>query len=543
MDAARAVADAGPGDGFVGWPEEVAQRYRAAGYWRGEVLGGLARDWARRDGGRTALVGAGQRWSYAELDRRADRAAAGLRALGIGPGDRVLVQLPNLPELVWLSLALFRLGALPVYTLAAHRHAEIGYLAGLTGARAYVLPDRSGGFDYRPMAAAVQAANPALAHVLVVGDPGDFQALSDVDDEPAGLPDPDPSGVAFFLLSGGTTGRPKLIPRTHDDYAFQLRVCADALAVDERSVYLAALPVAHNAALGCPGVLGTLRAGGTVVLSPTPSPDDAFGLLVAERVTVTTLMPPLLALWTELAPVLEVDLTPVLLQVGGANLAPQVARQVQALGCRLTHWFGMAEGVLCYTRLDDPPEVVAHTQGRPLAAADEYRVVDERGRDVPPGELGELLVRGPCTLRGYYRAPEYNRTAFTPDGFLRTGDLVRITGAGNLVVAGRSKDVINRGGEKIGAAELEEHVAAHPRVRGCAVVPVPDPTLGEKTCAFVVPRGEPVGLAELREFLTGRGLAGYKLPDRIAYLDTLPRTNLGKIDKQALRELAAAGRR
>src|SRR5262249_23164639 len=161
-------------------------------------------------------------------------------------------------------------------------------------------------------------------------------------------------------------------------------------------------------------------------------------------------------------------------------------------------WFGMAEGVLCYTRLDDPPEVVAHTQGRPLSPADEYRVVDEDGADVAVGEPGELLARGPCTLRGYYRAETYNTTAFTADGYLRTGNMVRITAEGNVVVEGRIKDVINRGGEKVGAAELEGQVEAHPGVRAAAAVAAPDATLGEKICVFVVPRGRPVELADLR---------------------------------------------
>jgi len=529
-------------DGFSPWPEEFAQRYRDEGYWRGDTLAALTRDWAARDGNRTALVYAGQRWSYGELNRRADRTAAGLRALGIRAGDRVLVQLPNVPELVYLSLALFRLGALPVYALAPHRYAEISYLAELTSARAYVVPDQFAGFDYLPLARAVAAGNPALEHVLVAGEPGAFTALADVDAEPIHLTGPEPSDVAFFLLSGGTTGLPKLIPRTHDDYAFQLRACAQALDVDERSVYLAALPAAHNAALGCPGVLGTLAVGGKVVLSPTPSPDDAFPLIAAEGVTLTTLMPPLLAVWSELAPMMDVDLRPVLLEVGGANLRPEVAYRVMEMGCRVTHWFGMAEGVLCYTRLDDPPDVVAHTQGRPHAAADEYRVVDESGADVSPEEVGELLVRGPCTLRGYYRATSYNLGAFTPDGYLRTGDLVRITGEGNLVVAGRIKDVINRGGEKVGATELEEHIETHSAVGACAVVAMPDLALGEKTCAFIVPRGKGVELATLRAFLTGRGLAGYKLPDRIEQVDALPRTTIGKIDKRSLRERAAGER-
>ena len=522
-------------DGFVPWPQEFADRYRAEGFWRGQTLGTLTRDWAQREPDRTALVFAGQRFSYAEVDRRADRLAAGLASLGLTAGDRVVVHLPNMPELVFLSLALFRLGALPVFALAPHRQAEIGYLAELTEARAYVAPDQFAGFDYRPLAASVAASCPSLKHVLIAGQPGEFTALSDVDADPVHLDGPSPGDVAFFLLSGGTTGLPKLIPRTHDDYCYQLRACAEALELNQDAVYLAALPAAHNAALGCPGVLGTLGIGGKVVLSPTPSPDDAFPLIVRQGVTFTTLMPPLLPVWIELAPMLEVDLRPVLLQVGGANLNPEVAYQVMNAGCRLTHWFGMAEGVLCYTRLSDPPEVVAHTQGLPICTADEYRVVDESGRDLPRGEVGELLVRGPCTLRGYYRADSYNLSAFTPDGFLRTGDLVHLTQAGNLVVSGRIKDVINRGGEKIGASELEEHVETHPAVRSCAVVAIPDATLGEKICAFVVATA-PVELDQLRAYLTGRGLAGYKLPDRLEQIDQLPRTSVGKIDKKLLRE-------
>jgi 2,3-dihydroxybenzoate-AMP ligase len=352
---------------------------------------------------------------------------------------------------------------------------------------------------------------------------------------------PQPSDVAFFLLSGGTTGRPKLIPRTHDDYSYQLRACADALSLDENTVYLVALPAAHNAALGCPGVLGTLWAGGRVIMSSTPGPEDVFPLLEQERPTLTTVMPPVLALWVELAASCGVDLTGMTLIVGGAPLRPDLARHVIGLGCTLTHWFGMAEGVLSYTRLTDPADVVAETQGRAMSPADDYRVVDESGHDLPAGATGELLARGPMTLRGYYRADEYNATAFTPDGYLRTGDLVRITAAGNLVVSGRIKDVINRGGEKVGAEDLERHIERHPAVRAAAVIAVPDETLGEKICVFIVPAGEPVELTGLRAFLTEEGVAGYKLPDRMEIVPSLPHTIVGKIDKKRLRARATSG--
>jgi len=223
-------------------------------------------------------------------------------------------------------------------------------------------------------------------------------------------------------------------------------------------------------------------------------------------------------------------------EVGGAMLPPEVARRVRpVLGGTLTHWFGMAEGLLCFTRLDDPEEVAATTQGRPLCAADEIRVVDEHDRDVAPGQAGQLLTRGPSVLRGYYRAPEANAAAFTADGFLRTGDLVRLTPEGRLVATGRIKDVVNRGGEKVPVEEVEEHLRTHPGVRDAAVVAVPDRLMGEKTCAFVTGAGEPPALAELRRFLAGRGLADYKLPDRVEPIARLPLTGAGKVDRVALR--------
>lgn len=266
-----------------------------AGLLARRILADLGREWARTDPERAALVTDGQRVSYGDLDRRADRMAAGLRAHGIGRHDRVVVQLPNSVEFVVLCLALFRLGALPVLALPAHRRAEIGHLCAHTEAVAYVTVEAVQGYDLRKLAADVRAETPSLREVFVVGDPGEFTALSDVDAEPVPLPAPDPSDVAFFLLSGGSTGLPKLIPRTHDDYAYQLRATAAAMGFGPDGVYLAALPVAHNAALGCPGVLGALRVGATAVLAGSPSPDEAFRLIARERVTLTTLMPPFAA--------------------------------------------------------------------------------------------------------------------------------------------------------------------------------------------------------------------------------------------------------
>lgn len=523
--------------GCVPYPDDFARRYREEGYWRGETLAELVRPWAISDPQRIALVTESKSLSYRELDEWADRLAAGLYELGVRARDRIVVQLPNLPEFAALSVALFRLGALPVYALPAHRRNEIVYLCQHAEAVALVVADTYHGFDYLSMAAEVRNAATTLKHVLVAGAAGDMTALAGVAAAPRSFPLPDPAEVALFLLSGGTTGRPKLIPRTHDDYSYQLRACSAALEAGPESVYLVAQPAAHNAMLGCPGLLGTLLAGGRTVLAASGSPDDAFPLIKREHVTLTTLQPTMLMLWMEAAEVFRTDLSGVLLQLGSAHLDPSLARQVRLrTGSRLTHWFGMSEGILTCTRMHDTEEVAATSQGRPISPADELRVVDEDGCEVRPGEIGELMARGPTTIRGYYRAGAYNESAFTPEGFLRTGDLVRITADGNMVVEGRLNDVINRGGDKVPVQEVEDHLIAHPCVDAVALVACPDVFLGERTCAFVVPAGEPPVLADLRAFLTSRGLAGFKLPDRLQVVGSLPRTSFGKVNKAKLRE-------
>ncbi|GAA4436113.1 (2,3-dihydroxybenzoyl)adenylate synthase [Actinokineospora soli] len=523
------------GPDLTPWPAEQAAAYRAAGYWRGRTLDALLREWAAEHADRTALVGGGRRWTYAELVCEVDAVAARLHGLGIGRGDRVVVQLPNVPEFVSLCFALFRLGAQPVLALPAHRSNEINHLCSASDAVAYAIADRHAGFDYRSLAREAVAAAPTLKHVLIVGDAAEFTPLSGPGSVPPD-PDPDPSGIALFLLSGGTTGLPKLIPRTHDDYAYNIETAAAVSGLDADTVYLAALPAAHNFPFGCPGILGTLSVGGTVVLAPSPAPPDAFPLIERERVTVTSLVPPLALLWMEFAAFAGRDLSSLaLLQVGGAKFKPEAAARVrEKLGCALQQVFGMAEGLLCYTRLDDPEDVVVGTQGRPMSPGDEIRVVDADGRDVAPGELGELLTRGPYTLRGYFRAEAYNARAFTPDGFYRSGDLVRVTGTGHLVVEGRIKDVINRGGEKVSAEEVENHLLAHEGVQDAAIVGMPDDVLGERVCAYVVPRGDAPTLPELVAFLRGRGVADYKLPERLEVVAAFPGTGVGKVSKKDL---------
>lgn len=526
------------------WPEHLAQRYRAKGYWLGEPLWRILSDGAQAYPDRVALMGGDQSWSYVQLDEGARRVAAGFISLGIQPGDHVVVQLPNIGEFFLTCFALWRLGARPVMALPGHRLSEMGYFCRHTRAVACVIVNRDGGFEFHDMATQLLQQSPDLKHICVVGEVGEgcgmvsFDALSRHDPVPVAQGWADASSLALLQLSGGSTGVPKLIPRTHDDYAYSVRASADICGWGPNTVYLAVLPVAHNFPLSSPGALGVLYAGGTVVLSRQAAPEHVFRLIEQERVTVTAVVPPLAQVWLDALPVNQRDLSSLrMMQVGGARLASDVAQRiVTQFGCRLQQVFGMAEGLVNYTRDDDPPVLVFNTQGLPISPDDEIRVVDDDDVDVPADVCGHLLVRGPYTIRGYFRADAHNARAFTPDGYYRTGDVVRRLLSGHLVVEGRAKDQINRGGEKIASEEVESHLLAHPSVHDVALVSVPDRHLGERTCAVVVARGDPPTRQALTGFLRQRGLAAYKFPDRYEFVAYLPKTSVGKINKRALRE-------
>lgn len=540
-------------DGFTPWPAEFAERYRTAGYWQGMSLGAALWERADRHPDRVALVEGDIRLTYGQLVARADAAASRLATLGFVAGDRIVIQLPNVWSFVVLTLACFRSGVMPVMALPGHRRHELSYLVSHAGARAIAVPDRLRDFDHQALALELADGFDHLDYVLVAGEQldersEDLVTLCAADD--AGqdahrsrwdTADLDGSEVALFLLSGGTTGLPKLIPRTHDDYLYNARRSAEVSGLSEQTVYLVALPAEHNFPLACPGLLGTLLNGGRVVLVESPEPARALAAIAAEGVTHTAVVPAVAQRWLDHVDehTTDIDTSSLeVLQVGGSRLVEEVARRVRpVLGCTLQQVFGMAEGLLNYTRLDDPDSIIVGTQGRPISPDDEIALVDENDQPVQPGEPGSLLTRGPYTLRGYYRAPEHNARAFTSDGWYRTGDICRRDDDGNLTVEGRDKDMINRGGEKISAEEIENLIYATADVSQVAAVAMPDATLGEKVCVYVVPRaGSTITLDALRHAILSRGVAIYKLPEELVVTEQLPMTKIGKIDKRRLRE-------
>src|SRR5438874_5936289 len=531
-------------DGVVPFPTEFAARYRAKGYWRDKSLAQEFELAFKRFADRIALIDGERSYTYADIDRLTDNLALNLLELGLKPLDRVVPTLPNVGEFVLLYFALQKIGAIPIAALVTHRYAEISQFVQISGAAACVYPERQGDFEFEPMIRRVQQENASLKFCLSI------TKLSDLIERKPRLPITelqkikiDPTDPCIFQLSGGTTGIPKLIPRTHNDYAYNSKIAAPVCGVTKDSVLLLALPIAHNLPLACPGIQGYFFSGGKVVLSASTRPEQMFSLIQKHRVTHIKVVPALLIRLIDDPSIRKFDLSSLkVIQSGGQRMQPEVRVRTKELipSAIVQENFGMSEGMLFFVRLDDPSEVMLETCGRPISPDVEVRLVDDEGREVGPGEVGELTCRGPYTLRGYYGVPEYNAKAFTRDGFYCSGDLMRRHPSGNYVVEGRRKDLINRGGEKISAEEIENLILSHPAVQNVACVPVPDPSLGERMCACVVLRkGRSLNLPQLVDFLMKKEIAKFKLPERLEIVDELPVSTFGKVSKKALAEMAA----
>ena len=538
-------------EGVVPFPDEFAKRYRDKGYWQDQSLAQEFKATFTAMAKREALVDGARHYTFADIDRLSTNLALNLWGLGLRPLDRVVPTLPNVAEFVILYFALQKIGAIPIAALVTHRFAEINQFVDLSGAVACVYPERSGDFSFAPMMQRVQAVNPHLKLRLVLGkaEVGEV-SLEALINAPATLPTDvldrvsiDPTDPCIFQLSGGTTGIPKLIPRTNNDYAYNSKVAARVTQVEADSVLLLVLPIAHNLPLACPGIQGFFFNGAKVVLHANTRPGEIFSLIAQHRVTHLKVVPALLIRLINDPSIEQYDLSSVkLIQSGGQRMQPEVREKTKQL---FTHAFvqenfGMSEGTLMFVRHDDSDEAKLETCGRPVCEDDEVLLLDDEGKEVPDGEVGELTVRGPYTLRGYFGVPEYNARQFTPDGFYRSGDLMRRHPSGNYVVEGRKKDLINRGGEKISAEEVENLILGHPSVQNVACVPMPDANMGEKMCAYVIRKpGASLTLVELVEFLLTKEIAKFKLPERLETLEEFPVSTFGKVSKKQLSEWIA----
>ncbi|MDT0224484.1 (2,3-dihydroxybenzoyl)adenylate synthase [Serratia marcescens] len=525
---------------FTPWPAEFASRYRERGYWTDKPLTEILDRQANNDA--PAIIDAQGSLTYRELQQRSDRLAAALLRRGVKSGDTALVQLGNVAEFYIVFFALLKIGVAPVNALFSHQRSELNAYAEQIKPALLIADRQHGLYADDQFLNTFRDAHPSLRVVALRSQPEGELALAAWLDEASDGFVAQPSAadqVAFFQLSGGSTGTPKLIPRTHNDYYYSIRRSVEICRFDAQTRYLCALPVAHNYPMSSPGVLGVFYGAGRVVFAADPDAGQCFRLIEQHQINVTALVPPAVTLWLQAieewggnAQLASLKL----LQVGGAKLGETLAARIQnEIGCQLQQVFGMAEGLVNYTRLDDDERHILTTQGRPMSPDDEVWVADDDGNPLPAGEVGRLMTRGPYTFRGYYQSPAHNADAFDADGFYCSGDLISISEDGYITVQGRQKDQINRGGEKIAAEEIENLLLRHPDVINAALVSMPDALMGEKSCAYIIANA-PLKPVVLRRHLREQGVADFKLPDRFIQVDSLPLTPVGKVDKKRLRQ-------
>ncbi|ECO0901697.1 salicylate synthase [Salmonella enterica subsp. enterica serovar Newport] len=516
----------------------MKNQYSDLEHWPAKPLGDQLTLWAKQYTDQISLVSGVNRLTYLQLDKLSSRLASGFYDRGVRARDIVLVQMPNSIGMIASLFALFRIGACPILAMPGQKSADIDAICQLANPVAWLHPGHFLANDYVSMGNVLKEKFPHMQQWQVDDEKDPDFMMLDYQSNEREFPSPPIESVALLLLSGGSTGTPKLIPRTHSDYYYNAFLAAKVCKLNSDSVYLTSLAVAHNFTLSCPGVLGTLLSGGKVILAQTSGCDELFPLIEKEKVTITALVPPLLNFWLEWKEWDNSDISSLqVIQVGGSKLDKLLAEKVKKdFDCQLQQVFGMAEGLICCTRLDDPDDVILNTQGRPISSHDQVKIVDENGMPVNLGESGELLTKGPYTINSYYNVTIQSEKSFTEDGFYRSGDIVKMTPGGNLIVEGRVKEQINRAGEKISVQEIEILLNEHPDIKSSVVIPVADEILGERICACIE-SSITLSLSEIRLFLQNKNISDYKLPDQIMQINQWPLTAVGKIDKRKLSEM------
>lgn len=549
------------------YQEELARNYRDKRYWADETFTQVFDKVTERFWDKEALVGGDQRYTYGELKLGSDRLAHHFLKMGLKKHDRIVVQLTNIPEFVFIYLAFQKIGVIPVMCLPQHRFTEISQIAERAEAIGYVIPGKTPKFDYVELVDQVADAL-GMKYRMIVGPgqevPEGYTYINDLlkdrieeRESPVILKEalPDPHDVCILLLSGGTTGIPKLIPREYNAYRYVTEESSRELGYSMYTVQLAVAPVAHNMVLAAPGIQGAFMFGGKVIMSTSPRTEDICKLIEKEHITHIPMVPAMIINMLNFEERGKYNLSSWEIVInGGSKIEPVVAARVKPeLGCKLVSQFGMSEGTITQTNLFDNDDVIYNTIGLPVSPADEWKIIDKDTCEVicesaPPSEgfykgrteePGELIFRGPYTIRGYYNAADHNKKAFTEDGYFRSGDLGCMHKSGRgFVIMGRLKDAINRGGEKFSCEEVENLILKCDKVHDAALIPMPDPILGERACAFVSlrdPETDTLTLEELISFLDGK-LAKFKLPERLEIRPDLPHTNIGKVKKEELRD-------
>jgi len=475
-----------------------------------------------------ALVFDGREITNVDQQRAAARLAHALRRLGVEPGDRVVVMLPNCPEVLQAYAGILKAGAVAVPVVFLLGPREVGHILGHSGAKVVItspeLADRAEGFA-GPVVLVGGAAPGALAwEELLAREPDRFDAVDRADHD-----------LAVILYTAGTTGQPKGVALSHRNLAANARSAASLHELDREAWNLAVLPLSHSYGLtlaNASAILGT-RA----VLLRWFTPDQVLETIARYRVQGMAGVPTMYVYLLNYPDAGRHDTSS--MRLWGSGAAPLPVEIVEPFetkfGGRLQEGYGLTEAA---------PVVSAHrlsgerrlgSVGQPIPGV-EVRIVDDAGRVLPAGEIGEVCVRGENVMLGYYRMPEETARAIR-DGWLHTGDMGRLDGDGYLYIVERKKDLIIRGGFNIYPREVEEVLYAHPKVAEAAVVGAPDPVMGEDVMAFVVLRAGQAATAEEIQAFCQERLARFKCPKQVRFVDSLPKSPVGKILRKELRGL------
>lgn len=530
---------------------EIIQEFTRKGYWSDKIIPDRLDERARLTPDKEAVVDSYRRVTYAQMARMVDRMALGLLELGIRKGDRVTIQFPNRVEGLCLFYALGKIGAIVCPVVPYYRGAEVGYILESSESVAYIAPREFGGFDYAQMIEELRPRLPKFKHLIVAGGPVPAGAVSldqmlDTPLESKYPPDylrqfrPDANDVLAFVYTSGTESAPKGPIWTHNG-CHNSRWFNEAWKINENETVLNLAPIFHALGLTEAGYVTPMVIGARMVMMDVFSPEEALRIIHQEKANVLLGVPPQLISILNHPGLGKWDLSSLRLATASGGPTPgEVIRQLrEKIGCNFIAFWGMTECVVgMITRLDDPVEVPCNSIGRPASDAVEIRVYSEdHSRVLGPGEPGEMAVRGPMVFGGYYKDPERTKEVFNEEGWFFTGDSVMMREDDNICFAGRKKDIINRGGEKISPREVEELLFTYTKVMNVAVVGMPDHRLGEKSCAYIIPKpGETITFDEVVNFLKEKRIANFKLPERVEIVDALPMTASGKIKKNVLRE-------
>jgi 2,3-dihydroxybenzoate-AMP ligase len=542
-------------EGANSFPKEFVELYYKNRWWLGLSLGEMLDRTCDLYPYKEALVAGEVRLTYRQLREWTDRAAIAFLELDLKKLDRVLLHIPNWAEFVYAYYGLHKIGAIPVMCIPRFSQREIEHFCEVTEAKAWIVPLRFEKMDYIPMVESIRSQQRLLKHVLVIDAheqakaplPAGTLSFNDLLDKVDLKKDardylqsfvPDPDEICHLMPTGGTTGLPKLVPRTHNDFLCNVEYRAKAWQRSPHDITLIASPITHNMAIEA-SMNPSFLTGGKVVMIPSTQPKDILEAIEKEKITTMILA---VAQVQQIVDFPELDQYNVsslqVIATGGSYMPPETIQKVwDKLKCKFYNVYGSSEGPCTQTQYEDPEDIVLHTVGWPICPYDEFKVIDGSGNALPPEKEGELVVRGPGIFQGYYKSEAENHEAFTSDGFYRTGDIAKFDPEGRLIITGRRKDIIIRGGENISAKEVEVLISTHPMVEQVAAVGMPDPILGERVCAFVkTKRSVKVSFEEIISHLKEKKTSVLYLPERIELVEELPLTRVGKVDKKQLRE-------